>query len=48
MKAVRATVQDGRIEAGKTIMSSLINDFPVAGADSVPFIANSYADALRL
>lgn len=45
---IRAAVQDGKIEAGETIMSSLIAEFPIAGADSVPFITDSYADALRL
>ncbi|QRF57223.1 TRAP transporter substrate-binding protein [Variovorax paradoxus] len=45
---IRAAVQAGKIEAGETIMSSLIAEMPIAGADSVPFITDSYADALRL
>lgn len=48
LNAIRAAVQEGKIEAGETIMSSLIAEFPIAGADSVPFITESYADALRL
>ena len=45
---MRAAVQDGQVEAGETIMSSLVGDMPIAGADSVPFITASYADARRL
>ncbi|UVH57741.1 TRAP transporter substrate-binding protein [Variovorax paradoxus] len=48
LNAIRAAVQDGRIEAGEAIMSSLAADVPLAGADSVPFITSSYADAQRL
>ena len=45
---MRAAVQDGKVQAGETIMSSLVGDMPIAGADSVPFITASYADARRL
>jgi TRAP-type C4-dicarboxylate transport system substrate-binding protein len=38
----------GKVEAGETIMSSLVKDIPLAGADSVPFIVSSYADAQRM
>lgn len=48
LNAIRAAVQDGKVEAGEAIMSSLVADVPVAGADSVPFITHSYADAMRL
>jgi TRAP-type C4-dicarboxylate transport system substrate-binding protein len=48
LNGIRAAVQEGKIEAGETIMSSLIAEFPIAGADSVPFITDSYDDALRL
>ena len=48
LNAIRAAVQDGKIEAGEAIMSSLAADVPLAGADSVPFITSSYADAQRL
>jgi TRAP-type transport system periplasmic protein len=41
-------VAAGKIAAGETIMSSLVKDFPIAGADSVPFIVSSYADAERM
>ncbi len=45
---VRQAVQDGKAEAGETIMSSLAKDIPIAGADSVPFVVTSYSDAQRL
>lgn len=48
LNAIRAAVQDGKLEAGEAIMSSLVADVPMAGADSVPFITRGYADAMRL
>ena len=41
-------VQAGKAEAGETIMSSLVKDMPIAGADSVPFVVSSYKDAKRM
>lgn len=41
-------LQGGQAEAGEAIMTGLVNDLPLAGADSVPFIVRSYADARRL
>jgi TRAP-type C4-dicarboxylate transport system substrate-binding protein len=37
-----------KVEAGETIMSSMVKDIPIAGADSVPFVTGSYADAHRM
>ncbi|WP_432728324.1 TRAP transporter substrate-binding protein [Variovorax sp. W6] len=48
LNAIRAAVQEGKVEAGEAIMSSLAADVPLAGADSVPFITRSYADAQLL
>jgi TRAP-type C4-dicarboxylate transport system substrate-binding protein len=45
---IRARVEAGTIDAGEVIMSSMVADVPVAGADSVPFITSSYADAHNL
>ncbi len=45
---IRAAVQEGRAQAGETIMSSLVKEIPSAGADSVPFVVTSYGDALRM
>lgn len=41
-------VRDGKAQAGETIMASLVRDIPIAGADAVPFVVRSYADARRL
>ena len=41
-------VQGGKVDAGETIMTSLVKDMPIAGADSVPFVVSSYADAHRM
>ena len=45
---IAPAVEAGRIEAGETIMSGLVAQIPIAGADSVPFIARTYDDARRL
>ncbi|CAG0945908.1 Monocarboxylate 2-oxoacid-binding periplasmic protein [Gammaproteobacteria bacterium] len=45
---VRAAVESGQIEAGETIMSSMVGEIPIAGADSVPFIVSSFSDARRM
>ncbi|MEO7888110.1 MAG: C4-dicarboxylate ABC transporter substrate-binding protein, partial [Polaromonas sp.] len=41
-------VQQGKAEAGETIMTSMVKDIPLAGADSIPFVVSSYKDAQRL
>jgi TRAP-type C4-dicarboxylate transport system substrate-binding protein len=43
---IRAQVEADRIPAGEVIMTSLVNEIPIAGADAVPFIVGSY-DAAR-
>ncbi|MBV7426912.1 TRAP transporter substrate-binding protein [Acidovorax sp. sif1233] len=45
---IPAAVQGGKAQAGETIMTSLVADMPIAGADAVPFVVHSYADARRL
>jgi TRAP-type transport system periplasmic protein len=45
---IHRAVQDGKVEAGETIMTSLVKDMPIAGADSIPFVVASYADARRM
>jgi TRAP-type C4-dicarboxylate transport system substrate-binding protein len=45
---IRQAVQDGKAQAGETIMSSMVKEIPIAGADSIPFVVSSYADAQRL
>ena len=41
-------VHQGKVEAGETIMTSMVKDIPLAGADSIPFVVSSYKDAQRL
>ncbi|KRB97856.1 C4-dicarboxylate ABC transporter substrate-binding protein [Hydrogenophaga sp. Root209] len=45
---IRRAVQEGKVEAGETIMSSMVGDIPIAGADAIPFVVHSYGDARRL
>ena len=45
---VRQAVEEGRVDAGETIMTSMVKELSLAGADSVPFVVASYADARRL
>jgi TRAP-type C4-dicarboxylate transport system substrate-binding protein len=45
---IAASVEADRIPAGEVIMTALVKDIPIAGADSVPFIIDSYADARTL
>lgn len=48
LAAIAGQVRAGSVELGETIMSSLVTEMPVAGADSVPFVVRGYADAKRL
>lgn len=48
LNEVRTAVETGKVEAGETIMTSMVGDIPIAGADSVPFIVSTFADAKRL
>lgn len=45
---IRQAVQDGKVQGGETIMTSMVKDIPIAGADSIPFVVGSYKRALRL
>ena len=45
---IPAAVEAGKAQAGETIMTSLVRDVPIAGADSVPFVVRTYADARRI
>lgn len=48
LNEIRQAVQDGKVEAGETIMTSMVKDIPIAGADSIPFVVGSYKRAQRL
>jgi TRAP-type transport system periplasmic protein len=41
-------VRDAKVAAGETIMTSLVKEMPIAGADAIPFVVGSYPDAWRM
>ena len=41
-------VQKAEAHAGETIMTNMVADLPLAGADAIPFVVSTYADARRL
>ena len=45
---IAGAVKDGKIEMGEVIMTGLVKDIALAGADSVPFVVRSYDDARRM
>jgi TRAP-type C4-dicarboxylate transport system substrate-binding protein len=45
---ISQAVQQGKAEAGETIMTSMVKEIPIAGADSIPFVVGSYKDAERM
>lgn len=45
---IKRAIQTGMAPAGEFIISGLANENPIFGADSIPFLATSYADAKRL
>jgi TRAP-type transport system periplasmic protein len=45
---IRSAVEGGKVQAGESIMSGLTKDIPTSGADSVPFVVGSFADASKL
>jgi TRAP-type C4-dicarboxylate transport system substrate-binding protein len=45
---ISQAVQQGKADAGETIMTSMVKDIPIAGADSIPFVVSSYKDAERM
>ena len=48
LNEIRQAVQDGKAEAGETIMTSMVKEIPIAGADAIPFVVSSYEDAKRM
>ena len=48
LSEISLAVQQGKAEAGETIMTSMVKDIPIAGADSIPFVVSSYKDAERM
>lgn len=48
LNEIPQAVQEGKAQAGETIMTNLVRDIPIAGADAVPFVVRSYSDARRM
>lgn len=45
---IKRAVQTGQVQAGEFILSGHSNENPLFGTDSLPFLADSYAEARRL
>jgi len=45
---IKRAVQTGQAQIGELLMSNMENEIPIAGIDTVPFLATSYADAKKL
>lgn len=45
---IKRAVQTGQVQIGEVLMSLLVNENPVFGADSVPFVATSFDEAFNL
>jgi TRAP-type C4-dicarboxylate transport system substrate-binding protein len=45
---IKRAVQGGQAQLGEILLSGYSNEDPIYGADSVPFLATSYADAMKL
>lgn len=48
LSEIAAKVRAGALPMGEVLLSALASDTRIAGADALPFIVNSYDDALRL
>ncbi|WCM88130.1 TRAP transporter substrate-binding protein [Acidovorax sp. NCPPB 3576] len=48
LSEIAGQVRAGKIAAGEVLLSSLAADTKLAGADAIPFIVDTYDDALRL
>lgn len=45
---IKRAVQGGQAQIGEVLISAYSNEDPIFGADSIPFLATSYADAGKL
>jgi TRAP-type C4-dicarboxylate transport system substrate-binding protein len=45
---IKRAVQGGQVQAGEILLVNYENEDPLFGLDGVPFLATSYADALKL
>src|SRR5437667_11914680 len=45
---IKRAVQSSQAQIGEFLLSGISNEDPVYGVDNVPFLATSYADAMKL
>ncbi len=45
---IKRAVQNGRVEAGEILLVNFESEDPLFGLDGIPFLATSYADAMKL
>ena len=45
---IKRAVQGGQAQAGEILMANFQNEWPIWGADGLPFLASSYEDSLKL
>lgn len=45
---IKRAVQTGQVQAGELLMSNVENEMAIFGIDTVPFLATSYDDAMKL
>jgi len=45
---IKRAVQGGQAQAGEILMANFQNEWPIWGADGLPFLAASYEDSLKL
>lgn len=45
---IKRAVQSGQAQIGEFLLPALANEDPMYGIDSVPFLADSYVDAIKL
>jgi TRAP-type C4-dicarboxylate transport system substrate-binding protein len=45
---IKRAVQGGQAQAGEILLANFQNEWPIYGADGLPFLADSYAESVRL
>jgi len=45
---IKRAVQGGQAQAGEILMANFQNEWPIWGADGLPFLASSYEDSIKL
>ena len=45
---IKRAVQGGQAQIGEVLISNFSNEWPLFGADAIPFLANSYDDSVKL